>query len=384
MSKEIRILLISYYFPPDFSAGSFRAKALADALMKQTKKEVLLDIVTTQPHRYGNSERPVGNEGGVTEVTRFPVGQNPLNFFRFAFAVLKHTKTKDYDVVIATSSRLMSAVLGAAVASRKRAKLVLDIRDNFLETIADLRRASPVRLAFPIFRVLEKWALRKADLINLVSPAFLPYFRKKYAGSEFTTLTNGIDDEFIQARATPASVKDPELRIIYAGNIGEGQGLEKIVPALARQLQGTATFTLVGDGSGLDELRKKLSADDSKNVTLLAPVDRRQLIDLYTQADILFLHLNTHRAFENVLPSKIFEYAASGKPILAGVSGYARKFLEENVENSAVFVPGDIDGAVLAFNKLEKATISRSAFVKKYARTAIMNTFAAKILETAD
>ena len=46
---------------------------------------------------------------------------------------------------------------------------------------------------------------------------------------------------------------------------------------------------------------------------------QHELLNYYNQANILFLHLNSIKAFEKVLPSKIFEYAASNKPILAGV-----------------------------------------------------------------
>jgi len=35
---------------------------------------------------------------------------------------------------------------------------------------------------------------------------------------------------------------------------------------------------------------------------------------LVVDADVLFLHLNAYKAFEKVLPSKIFEYAATGRP----------------------------------------------------------------------
>jgi len=56
----------------------------------------------------------------------------------------------------------------------------------------------------------------------------------------------------------------------------------------------------------------------------------------------LFLHLNDFNAFNKVLPSKIFEYAATGKPILAGVSGFAADFLCENVSGAFVFEPNNV------------------------------------------
>ena len=72
---------------------------------------------------------------------------------------------------------------------------------------------------------------------------------------------------------------------------------------------------------------------------LLQPVKRDELIEIYQSADVLFLHLNDFDAFKKVLPSKIFEYAATGKPIWAGVAGYAAEFITSKIENSAVFFP---------------------------------------------
>lgn len=46
----LRILLLSYYFPPDLA--SFRVEALVNALFTQVNGDVEIDVLTTQPHRY--------------------------------------------------------------------------------------------------------------------------------------------------------------------------------------------------------------------------------------------------------------------------------------------------------------------------------------------
>ena len=69
------------------------------------------------------------------------------------------------------------------------------------------------------------------------------------------------------------------------------------------------------------------------------PVGRQILLNIYKQADFLFLHLNSYKAFEKVLPSKLFEYGAYDVPIIAGVDGYARQFISENLENAILFEP---------------------------------------------
>ena len=111
---------------------------------------------------------------------------------------------------------------------------------------------------------------------------------------------------------------------------------------------------------------------------------REELIDAYRSADVLFLHLNDYNAFKKVLPSKLFEYASLGKPILAGVGGYAAEFVAHHIENAAVFAPCDVEGAVRAFDSLELVSRPRPTFVEKYARTNIMDAMADDIIATAE
>ncbi|MFP3500063.1 glycosyltransferase WbuB, partial [Pseudomonas sp. SIMBA_059] len=49
---KTRILFLSFYYPPDLSAGSFRAEALVKALLDNVGDHVEIDVVTTQPNRY--------------------------------------------------------------------------------------------------------------------------------------------------------------------------------------------------------------------------------------------------------------------------------------------------------------------------------------------
>jgi len=104
------------------------------------------------------------------------------------------------------------------------------------------------------------------------------------------------------------------------------------------------------------------------------------LIEAYCDADILFLHLNDYDAFKKVLPSKFFEYAAMGKPIWAGVSGYAAEFVRSEITNAAVFRPCDAEDAVRAFGTLVLGDTPRTEFVDKYSRTGVSREMAEDIL----
>ena len=119
------------------------------------------------------------------------------------------------------------------------------------------------------------------------------------------------------------------------------------------------------------------------NVELLPPVDRVSLIEEYIKADVLFLHLNDYPAFEKVLPSKLFEYAAMRKPIWAGISGYSAKFVKAEIDNCEVFLPGNITDAMEKFDVLEFHLEPRNKFILKFNREKIMDEMALDILRFA-
>jgi glycosyltransferase involved in cell wall biosynthesis len=389
----MRLLVVSFYYSPDLCAGSFRATALVAALLERGPPGTQIDVVTTLPNRY----QTFGGDAAETESSanleirrmRLPTHHSDMvgqarAFLHFARAALRYVPNRDYDVVLATSSRLMTAALGAFIARRKRARLYLDIRDIFVDTIGDVL---PGPLTWPmraLFGLLERWTMRRADRINLVSPGFEQYFRARYPDRSFAWFTNGIDDEFLvpvpSSAAAPRERKAP-VRILYAGNIGEGQALHRILPGLAGKLLGRADFVVIGDGGRREALERAVAGID--NVQLRPPVSRARLLEAYREADVLFLHLGALPAFEKVLPSKVFEYAALGKPVLAGVSGYAARFIREEIDNAAVFAPCVVAEAVAAFESLELAESPRPRFIAKYARTGIVRAMAEDVFAAA-
>lgn len=391
----MRLLILSFYYSPDLSAGSFRATALVQAL-RQLAPQAQIDVVTTLPNRYSSfnqSAQPLESHERL-EIRRIALpahrsdmlGQSRA-FALFARRALAHTAARSYQAVFATSSRLMTAALGALIARRKGARLYLDIRDIFVETIHDVL---PGPLAIPVkhaFVLLERWTVRSADRINLVSPAFQSYFRQRYGELSFAAFTNGVDDEFIDAaagakRSSPTA--DGKLRIVYAGNIGESQALHEILPQLAGELRGQAHIVVIGDGGRRAALAAAIEARGLDNVELRQPVARAQLLDAYRDADVLFLHLGRQPAFERVLPSKLFEYAALGKPVLAGLGGYSAGFVREEISNAAVFPPTDARAAVAALRSLRIADTPRPEFIAKFARSSIAVAMARDILQLAE
>lgn len=388
----MRLLFLTFYYPPDLSAGSFRSEALVEALAPNRNDGLNIDIMTTMPNRYhGLKEIAQETEQGLgVSVRRIPVPTHQSgmldqarSFGTYAREVLRLTSQEEYDAVFATSSRLMTASLATAIGKRKGIPVYLDVRDLFTDTIGDLFAASPLKLTTPPIKALERWTFSSAARISVVSDGFLGHVRRVAPGVPLSCFTNGIDDEFVnRSFANPRPNVDDRLLILYAGNIGEGQGLHNILPEAARILSQRARFRIIGAGGRLARLSEAL-ADVGADVEILPPVPRAQLHEHYREADILFLHLNSHAAFHKVLPSKIFEYGATGKPLLAGLAGSAAHFVRSNLaEGSAVFSPCNALEMVDAFEALAEfpGPIDRSAFHQRYARRAIMSRMAQDLM----
>lgn len=400
----MNILILSFYYPPDLSPGSFRTQALVQALRRTLGKTVDITVVAATPNRYkthrpdtiDNTEETGGDE--PNRLIRLPIKPHKSGLFdqalayrSFFFGAQRACRNERWDLVYATSSRLMTAFTGAWIARKAGAPLVLDIRDLFVDTMGDLLRGSLLRLVLPIFRMIEKYTFRSAAKVSTVSEAFVPYLRDRGVTAPIEFFPNGIDPLFIrighedvpvdvQIGATePApTILAPRKRLVYVGNIGDGQGLDRILPETAAAVADTWEFHLVGYGGAIDKLKARIAELGVGNIIFHDPVPRDEVPRFYQDADVLFLHLNAIPAFERVIPSKIFEYGATDKPVLAGVAGYPASFIRNNLPDAHVFAPCDVDALVTVLREQTPGPDreTRDAFIQRFRREVIMERLA--------
>lgn len=394
----MKIIFFTFYYPPDLCAGSFRSVSLARELSKKLNNGDELHIITTHPNRYASHKvkaKDLEIDGKIV-IHRIAVPEHKSGmlsqvrtFSVYFLSAYRLSKKLNPNFLIGTTSRLMTGILTGYSAYRLNCKYFLDVRDIFSETISDLfsRKNKILGAASKFtFSFLEKKLFNGATGVNVVSEGFPEYFRKEGINtSEWTFFPNGVDKEFQKLQLTKQSKTKINRTILYVGNIGSGQALESILPDVAKKLGDSYRFLVVGDGGMRAALSKDIKDKDIHNIEILPPVKRSELIGYYQEADILFLHLNDIPAFRRVLPSKIFEYAAFGKPIIAGISGYSAKFMRDNVPHAIVFDPGNVNQCVVSIRKGQSLRIDNNQidiFIKEYAREKIMKEMASHILTT--
>lgn len=384
-----KILYLSFYFKPDLCAGSFRNTPLAYELAKQVEGLAEVEVYTTMPNRYSTfkqkaDEKEVYQNLVINRIV-IPSHKNGLldqinSFKTFYSQVRKRTKNKKYDLVFASSSRLFTAFLGHSIAKKQAVNLYLDIRDIFYDGLKDLLTNNLVKqLALPIIKRVESRAFKNAIHINLISGGFLPYF-EKYSKPNKSSFPNGIDNEFLIPYEKVNHSDKQIKRVLYAGNIGEGQGLHKLIPELANNFSDQLEFHIIGDGGAKQKLIDGLEEAKCANVIIRDPINREELLNEYQKTDYFLIHLNDFEAFKKVLPSKVFELGAYNKPIIAGVGGYAAQFIKDNLSNVILFSPCDVEECTLKLKEYKYQQVERSEFISRFRRDNINKELAKSIL----
>lgn len=392
----MNILYLTFYFEPDLSPGSFRNTALVNELCRQLPGESHVHVITTKPNRYQSykpwaqeREEKLYNDCRVTiDRVALPTHSGGrvaemFTFFAYTWSTYQLSKGREYDLVFASSSKLFTASLGAKLARSRRAPLFLDIRDLFRKGLLDVHENRFIQLTLnPVIRCVESFTFRSAGHINLVSEGFRAYF-KSYPQATYSYFTNGVDDIFLNNELGLPSQKNKEQgevkTILYAGNIGYGQALHDIIPQAALRLGDQYRFVVIGDGNARSELERAIRDEKIKNVDLRKPVDRGILITEYQQADYLLVHLSKLDICKHVLPSKLFDYGATDKPILAGVAGFAASFVREHLTNYILFAPGDTESMVNQLRTTPYRTEIRTEFRTRFQRKTISQAMARQI-----
>ena len=391
--QDKKILILSFYYTPDLCAGSFRTAALIEALQARAKKnDVSIHLITTMPNRYHHFKMQAKAHEELDHLTidRIELPDHHSGFIdqakafaRYFFTTRCLIKNKKYDCVFATSSRLLTAFLGAIISRKQNCPLFLDMRDIFTETMESILPTYLKKILLPIFNLIERYTLKRAARLNLVSPGFTEYFSSKINPQcKILQISNGVDACFNNLNLQVSILNHP-IRVLYAGNIGEGQGIEKIIPTFAEKTKELCIIRIIGSGGKLNALRA--ACENNCSIALIEPMSRSELMMEYQKSDILFLHLNNYDAFLKVLPSKIFEYAMMGKPILAGVAGYSAAFLKQHVPWAHVFLPCNASDAFKKLNEIinnHDAVSSKDTtnFYQQFNRETLMNQLANEIM----
>lgn len=348
VSKRLRIAIVTQYFYPEV----FRINDLVDELVARGHEVYVLTGHPNYPSGvfapgYGGflPRREVLFGAHVVRVPLTARGNGSglrliVNYLTFALSatilgpLLMRGK---FDVVFTNQPSPVTVAAPALLLARlKRAPSVMWVQDLWPQTLLAmgvLKGEFLARIATKATSLLH----RGMDVVLVQSPAFRqPIEDQGVSATRIEYVPNWAEDLY---RPVNVPIEAPEraeipdgFNVLFAGNIGEAQGVDSLVGAM-KQLEDIPNlhWIVLGDGRRFAWLNEQIeSAGLANRVHLLGRKPVERMPTWFALADVLVATLRPDPVFESTIPSKLQSYLACGRPIVVGMDGEGARVIQES------------------------------------------------------
>ncbi|HWR36967.1 MAG TPA: glycosyltransferase family 4 protein [Clostridia bacterium] len=241
------------------------------------------------------------------------------------------------DVVFVTSPPIFPAIAAIALAKLRGAKLVFDIRDLWPDEIAACGGAKDGSLPIRFISRVERFIYRCSDCVCCTTPSFVStVIERGVSSSKAVYLPNGADLQLFRPSQSGENHSRPEhLRgkfvVLFSGILGIKQGLDTLLSAAKLvEKEKDIVFLLVGGGSRERDVAERVQTLGLKNVILAGEQKFKDVPRMIQLADLCVSLLLPEPYLQKIISVKLFEYMASGKPIVGAHAGESARVIRES------------------------------------------------------
>jgi glycosyltransferase involved in cell wall biosynthesis len=376
----VKVLLVSFYWPPAGGGGVQRPLKLAQYLPALGIETHVLapddprwlhrdDGLRAPTDAWVHRARYLGPSGGKpAELVRSKDGidrvllqarlqarrlivpdENALWTLSAIPAATRLVREHAIDAILTTSPPGSTHLVGAAVKRATGAAWLADLRDSLVAHAHRRADTAGTKTKAAIQRQVARLVARQADAISCVSEAIAEEVRALEPRGRVVAIANGCDfDDFAGLEYEPAT----RFRITHAGSFFGRRDPRPFLQAVHDTgLDVVARF--VGDFRSSDrEWADRLGLGDRLELIPYAP--RATALELQRDSEALLLLIpEAGGRGRGVLSGKVFEYLAAQRPILAAVppDGAAAELIEKTGAG-VVAAPDDADALAEALTGL--------------------------------
>lgn len=286
-----------------------------------------------------------------------------VNMFSYCYRMLSEPKRlvrwgilRKPDIIWGSTVHPFAAFTAARVARWFKVPFIFEIRDLWPESFIDMELWGRNSLRSRFFRWIEKKTIRNARRIVGLAPATKEYLRRTYHLPEnhVCYIPNGVDLKAFTNVAPPPR-QDNSLVFMYLGGIEDVHNLDIIFDAMEKLDAENAgieaqdvKMEVYGDGKRRPYFMKKYA--HVSNIHWMGSVKKIDVPRVLAGADVLFQ--STAKVLYGV-ENKLFEYLASGKPVIASVYK-SHNDLASRIGAGVSIPPGDTGAVVEAVKQFRR------------------------------
>jgi glycosyltransferase involved in cell wall biosynthesis len=302
--------------------------------------------------------------GKFLRIKNIPIGFSIKKLLLDMFllpAILRRLRQQNYDCIHAVEEAAFLALLAASV---HKIPLLYDMQSSLPEHLKDCKFFSfgPIQ---SLLRLFEKFLIQRVDLIAC-STGLKEHVQRIAPKKPVSEWLYPTVDVMLPGVASGGPLLDLNIPtggyvILYTGNFAAYQGVDRLVKAIPLVLEEIpkAIFVFVGSKTGEDLPGLDTCRQSEFAVRVVPRLPQEQMAGFLSLANVVV----SPRLPIGNLPLKVFDYMASGKPIVATDSKAHRTVLHDD---SAVLVEHKPEAFAAAIVKLYK----NPALAERLARTA--------------
>ena len=260
-----------------------------------------------------------------------------FQFYRNTALAARHFR-RQYgtpDVILGSSAHPLAALLAVRLGQKYHCKSIAEVRDLWPESIVVYGIAGPRNPAVIALRWLEKWIYKKADALVFTMEGAYDYileqgWEKEIPRSKVHYINNGVDLEQFDYnkehfRVEDADLDDPDtFKVVYTGSVRPANNPELLIDC-AEKLRDypEIRFLIYGGGENLDTLRQICTEKGLTNCVFKGFIPKKNIPYVLSKSNLNLLNYDLRSILVYKYGSsqnKLFDYMASGQPILSNVS----------------------------------------------------------------
>ncbi|WP_034042332.1 glycosyltransferase family 4 protein [Wocania ichthyoenteri] len=329
------ILIITNYFPPETGAASNRIFHLAEGLQKHHFKASVITPLPNYPtgkifNEYKGKFKHISTEKGVKIFRLWIYASNSKNKLLRLFAMLSYSFNlvcfflcnKIPKTVIVQSPPLLVAFTSVLFLRSKKRKLILNVSD--LWPIAGLKLgALKKNFSYKILEKIERFNYKNSDLILGQSEEIITHIKSVFPEKDTFLYRNY--PNFFSLEINHKNKPKEKLTLVYAGLLGVAQGIYKLIQHLDYT---NIEFHIYGNGAEQEKIKAFINNNPNSPIFYHGEMSRNKLHKALLQYDVTIIPL-LNRIYGSV-PSKIFEYARLGLPIIYFGGGEGETIIKDN------------------------------------------------------
>jgi colanic acid biosynthesis glycosyl transferase WcaI len=269
------------------------------------------------------------------------------------------------DLVFTVAPALLGVPTAWLAARLAGAKLWIHVQDFEVEAALATGLMPANGLAARLARWVENRLLQLGDRVSTISPQMCAkLIEKGVAPDRVFEMRNWSDVRFAPDPKGAAEIRREwglrgKVVALYSGNIARKQGIEILVEA-ARLLEdrGEIAFVICGEGPNRAELERLAAGLGNVQLHDLQPAEKMGA--MLTMADLHLLP-QIAGAADLVLPSKLTNMLASGRPVVATTEAGTGLYAEVD-GCGAITPPGDAAALASAISDLADNPVRREQF----------------------